>query len=66
MGNPPETSVPLDCADDTWTATSTVNAPEARFYHTAVWTGREMIIWGGSNFDFGNLNDRRQIQPRDR
>jgi hypothetical protein len=22
-------------------------APEARYYHTAVWTGSEMIVWGG-------------------
>jgi N-acetylneuraminic acid mutarotase len=35
------------CADDTWTLTSTTNAPAARENHTAVWTGSEMIIWGG-------------------
>jgi N-acetylneuraminic acid mutarotase len=33
------------CIDDTWTAT--VYSPVGRFYHTAVWTGTEMIIWGG-------------------
>ena len=32
---------------NTWTATSTTNAPEARALHTAVWTGSEMIVWGG-------------------
>src|SRR5439155_10998720 len=32
---------------DSWTATSTTNAPEARYLHTAVWTGSEMIVWGG-------------------
>jgi hypothetical protein len=37
-----------DPATDTWAATSTVNAPSARIYHTAVWTGTEMIVWGGS------------------
>src|SRR5438477_43819 len=37
------------CTDDTWTATSTTNAPDGRLYHTAVWTGSEMIVWGGSN-----------------
>jgi len=36
------------CTDDTWTPTSTTNAPEARDYHTAVWTGNEMIVWGGA------------------
>src|SRR5262245_25590665 len=37
------------CIDDTWTATSTGNAPTARDFHTAVWTGSEMIVWGGLN-----------------
>jgi len=32
---------------DSWTATSTTNAPTARWDHTAVWTGSEMIVWGG-------------------
>jgi hypothetical protein len=30
-----------------WTITSTTNAPHARRNHTAVWTGSEMIVWGG-------------------
>jgi hypothetical protein len=30
-----------------WTATSTAGAPSERYNHTAVWTGSEMIIWGG-------------------
>jgi N-acetylneuraminic acid mutarotase len=38
---------PNGCIDDTWTATSTTNAPDAREYHAAVWTGSEMIVWGG-------------------
>ena len=33
------------CEDDTWSATAA--PPDARFGHTAVWTGGEMIIWGG-------------------
>ena len=32
---------------DSWTATSTTNAPSGRTVHTAVWTGSEMIVWGG-------------------
>jgi len=35
------------CVDDSWTATITENAPAARDSHTAVWTGSEMIVWGG-------------------
>jgi N-acetylneuraminic acid mutarotase len=30
-----------------WTRTSTTGAPAGRQYHTAVWTGSEMIVWGG-------------------
>jgi hypothetical protein len=32
---------------DTWTATTTANAPTHRALHTAVWTGSEMIVWAG-------------------
>ena len=32
------------CTLDTWTATSTIDAPDARTNHTAVWTGSEMIV----------------------
>src|SRR5215471_16758785 len=38
---------PNGCVDNTWTATSTINAPEGRSGATAVWTGSEMIVWGG-------------------
>ena len=30
-------------------ATSTAGGPEARINHSALWTGREMIVWGGDN-----------------
>ncbi len=36
-----------DPATDSWTPTSTQNAPSARQFHTAVWAGHEMIVWGG-------------------
>ena len=39
------------CDDNTWTAISTTNAPDGRHHHTAVWTGSEMIIWGGEPDD---------------
>src|SRR5437762_218877 len=50
---------------DSWTATSTINAPDARNSHTAVWTGSEMIIWGGfSGFpDSLNLNTGGRYDP---
>lgn len=33
--------------NDNWSTLSVNNAPEARHLHTAVWTGDEMIVWGG-------------------
>ncbi len=34
-------------SQETWTATSTTNPPSSRDFHTAVWTGSKMIVWGG-------------------
>jgi len=34
---------------DTWDATTLHGAPSPRQSHTAVWTGSEMIVWGGSH-----------------
>jgi N-acetylneuraminic acid mutarotase len=36
-----------DPIHDTWAVISTAGAPPARQDHTAVWTGTEMIVWGG-------------------
>lgn len=32
---------------DYWSPTSTINAPLIRTYHSAVWAGNKMVIWGG-------------------
>ncbi len=32
-----------------WGPTNTLRAIEPRAYHTAIWTGDEMIVWGGMN-----------------
>jgi hypothetical protein len=32
---------------DSWTTTNGHDAPHAREGHMAVWTGSEMIVWGG-------------------
>ena len=34
---------------DSWTTVTTTGAPAARNLHTAVWTGSEMIVWGGAS-----------------
>jgi N-acetylneuraminic acid mutarotase len=49
------------CAD-IWAATGTVNAPVARHSHTAVWTGSEMIFWGGEAAS-GYLNSGSRYNP---
>jgi len=46
------------CTDDTWTATTTTNAPAGRVEHTAVWTGSEMIVWGGYSPILSNSGGR--------
>jgi hypothetical protein len=33
---------------DQWETVSTITAPSARAGHTAVWSGSEMIVWGGN------------------
>ena len=52
-GDPP-------CTDDTWTTTNTINAPADRELHTALWTGSEMVVWGGS---FPYLNTGGRYNP---
>jgi hypothetical protein len=51
------------CVDDTWNATSTTNPPSARQFHTAVWTGVEMIIWGGDDGDVFPVNTGAKYNP---
>jgi N-acetylneuraminic acid mutarotase len=38
----------FDPTTNTWSATSTVNAPAGRNDHTAVWSGTRMLVWGGA------------------
>lgn len=49
------------CTPNTWVATTLTGAPVARTDHTALWTGSEMIIWGG--FDGGHLNTGARYNP---
>jgi N-acetylneuraminic acid mutarotase len=47
---------------DSWIATSTGAAPAARSLHTAIWTGSEMIVWGGNN-DSNGFNTGGRYNP---
>src|SRR5207247_1241235 len=48
---------------DSWTATSTPGAPSGREVHTAVWTGNEMIIWGGDRYGSSYMNTGGRYNP---
>jgi hypothetical protein len=45
-----------------WTPISTVGAPSPRDFSSAVWTGSEMIVWGG-NGQSGALADGARYNP---
>jgi hypothetical protein len=45
------------------TSGSGINVPSARFRHTAVWTGTEMIVWGGRNLAGTALNNGGLYSP---
>jgi hypothetical protein len=50
-------------SNDTWVQTSTSGAPEVRNEHTAVWTGTEMIIWGGAANSGASLDSGSRYDP---
>lgn len=43
-----------DPKSGSWASISLVGAPDARAYHSAVWTGTHMLIWGGATEDYEN------------
>lgn len=47
---------------NTWLAISTLSLPGARRYSRAVWSGSEMIVWGG-NDGTSNLNTGGRNNP---
>ncbi len=53
----------FNTSDSTWTALPMTNTLSRRISHTAIWTGTEMIIWGGFDDGFFNFNDGRKYNP---
>lgn len=51
-----------DPVSDTWHPLTTVGAPRPRLQHTAVWTGKDMVVWGGNNYDQA-FNDGGRYDP---
>ncbi len=47
---------------DQWQALTPVSVPAPRTAHTAVWTGSQMIVWGGNGTN-GYLNTGGRFQP---
>jgi N-acetylneuraminic acid mutarotase len=52
-----------DPVSDSWVATTTTGAPGPRLDHTAVWTGTEMIVWGGSSAPLSLYGDGGRYNP---
>src|SRR4029453_11426830 len=52
-------------ATDTWNPTNDApgEVPEGRILHTAVWTGSEMIVWGGAPIQGSKLNTGGHYNP---
>ncbi|MGH9839840.1 MAG: Kelch repeat-containing protein, partial [Blastocatellia bacterium] len=48
---------------NSWVATNTVGAPAAREIHKTVWTGSEMIVWGGQTSGGSYLNSGGRYNP---
>jgi N-acetylneuraminic acid mutarotase len=48
-----DTGGQYDPVADSWTPTSTTNAPEGRFGPSSLWTGTQMLVWGGTKGPFG-------------
>jgi uncharacterized repeat protein (TIGR01451 family) len=57
----PEIKAGRNCTDDTWAPTAGSGSPSGRKYHSMVWTGTEVIVWGG--FDNTVLGDGGRYDP---
>lgn len=55
-------------ANNGWTAITMQNAPAARSFHTGVWTGHELLVWGGCGEDGCNkfFGDGGRFSPNDK
>ena len=52
-----------DIAGNSWTAISSTGVAAVRFYHSAVWTGSEMIVWGGEDISSFTFNTGGRYSP---
>jgi hypothetical protein len=61
-----DSSVANELTVDRWTAMPRENAPSTRAGATAVWTGREMIVWGGGGDGVSQATGGRYDPAADR
>jgi N-acetylneuraminic acid mutarotase len=47
-GDPAQSGARYDLVTDAWSAMSASGQPSIRAGHVAIWTGTEMIVWGGA------------------
>jgi N-acetylneuraminic acid mutarotase len=52
-----------DPVADVWSAISNVNGPPARHSNAGVWTGRELLIWGGTDEEFAEFSTGGRYDP---
>jgi len=57
----PEIKSESTCIDNTWAPTSTTGAPENHSFNVTVWTGAEMIVWGGGDWPGINTGGRYDL-----
>ena len=48
---------------DSWTATGVPNDVLGRVGHSTVWSGSEMIVWGGGDETFNDCNTGGRYNP---
>ena len=53
----------FDPATGAWTSLPTLGAPDARFHHCAVWTGTEMIVFGGEGVSGAAITSAAAYDP---
>jgi len=51
VGGATSTGAVFDPVANTWTSTTQVGAPSARYFISPIWTGSRMIVWSGSTSD---------------
>ena len=71
-GNSPSASIPFlpvntggryNPHTDSWTPTSTTDAPTGRSSHGAIWTGSRMVVWGGKTSAFSTTDTGGRYDP---